>query len=103
MSVSIADIRVIRIVKESKALLGGGIGCVFGTLIGAGVGNHLSEEWMWDKGTISCAIVGGLAFGIIGVIVAGAGKTFQIERMSDSEIQEALDKLRKKARIRDYK
>jgi len=43
---------------------------------------------------------------IIGAIIggiAGTDKTIQIEGMSDSEIQETMDKLRKKARIRDYK
>ena len=30
-------------------------------------------------------------------------QTIQIEGMTDSEIQETLKKLRKKARIRDYK
>jgi len=33
----------------------------------------------------------------------GTDKTIQIEGMSDSEIREAMDKLRKRARIRDYK
>jgi hypothetical protein len=46
--------------------------------------------------------VGILLGGIVGAF-AGADKTIQIEGMSDSEIQEILKKLRKKARIRKYK
>jgi ABC-type lipoprotein release transport system permease subunit len=48
----------------------------------------------------------GLIIGTVGAIigaVAGTDKTIQLEGMTDSEIQETLDKLRKKARIRDYK
>ena len=56
-------------------------------------------------------ILGGLFFGFIigavcgGLIGADAGtdKKIQIEGMSDLEIRDAMDKLRKKARIRDYR
>ncbi len=48
------------------------------------------------------AVVGLLIGGTIGAI-SGTDKTIQIEGMTDSEIQETLDKLRKKARVRDYK
>jgi len=51
-----------------------------------------------------------MSFGLVGLILggiagltSGTDKTIQIERMTDSEIREALEKLRKKARIRDYK
>jgi hypothetical protein len=56
------------------------------------------------------AAIGGVAFGALGLLggvlfgaAAGTDKTVQIEGMTDLEIQEAMDKLRKKARIRDYK
>ena len=48
------------------------------------------------------AAIGLLIGGIVGAI-AGTDKTIQIEGMSDLEIGDALDKLRKKARTRDYK
>jgi len=40
--------------------------------------------------------------GIFGGVV-GTDKKIRIEGMTDSEINEVLEKLRKKARIRDYK
>jgi len=47
---------------------------------------------------LPCALLGGL----IGAI-AGKDKTIQIEGMTESEIQKAFDRLRKKARVPDYK
>ncbi len=37
------------------------------------------------------------------VPLQGIDKTFQIKGMTDSEIRVTLDKLREKARVRDYK
>lgn len=114
VSVGIADIKVITIVKKSKALVGatfgafagGGIGAVVAPLIGAPAPIIFSSMAAEKK-----TILGGIFFGFIigavcgGLIGADAGtdKKIQIEGKSDSEIQEALDKLRKKARIRNYK
>jgi hypothetical protein len=110
VSVSIADINVIRIVKESKAYLGAGLG-----LIIFGGGTALFVETFgrnsWEPPDLHKFAVG---FGAIGAIVGlviggitgellGKDKTIQIEGMTDLEIKEALDYLRKKARIRDYK
>jgi len=106
VSVGIEDIKVIRVVKKSKALLAAGLGFLTGAAVGAAVGGQLSEAWWWDHGTEICAVIGGFAFGILGGFIvssAGKDKTIQIEGMTDSEIREALDYLRKKARIRDYK
>ncbi len=65
----------------------------------------------WSDGrelgwTLLIGAIGGAAGLLIGGItgaLVGKDKTIQIEGMTDPEIQEALDKLRKKARIRDYK
>jgi len=106
VSVGIEDIKVIRVVKKSKALLAAGLGFLTGAAVGAAVGGQLSEAWWWDHGTEICAVIGGFAFGILGGFIvssAGKDKTIQIEGMTDSEIREALDYLRKKARIPDYK
>jgi len=83
VSADIADIKAIRIMKKSKFWTGAGIGVLIGGAAGAILGYSSGDD---DPG-------------------AGAGKdkTFQIEGMPDSEIQKTLDKLRKKARIRDYK
>ncbi|MBC8359197.1 MAG: hypothetical protein ISS41_09155 [Candidatus Aminicenantes bacterium] len=105
ISVDIKDIKLITIVRESKVWTGAGIAfiAVWGAAIGAAVGGTVP---MWDNGTGICAVIGGLAFGIIGGI-SGAGegkyKTIQIEGMTDSAIKIALAKLRKYARVRDYK
>jgi hypothetical protein len=108
VSVGIADIKVIRIVKKSKALLGAGIGLVVGVCIGALVGLTKEGSGFLYSGSWTAAFAA--AFGICGIPagaliggVVGIDKTIQIEGMTDLEIREALNKLRKKARIRDYK
>ena len=114
ISVDIKDIVVITIVKKSRALVGatfgalagGGIGATVVPLIGAPAPIILSSMAAEEK-----TILGGIFFGFIigavcgGLIGADAGtdKKIQIEGKSELEISEALDKLRKKARIRDYK
>ena len=117
VSVDIADIKVIRVVKKSKALTGHEKGSLYGLLIGGGLGvaavvsaisGSNEEAGLGDviSGTaLYVGIAGAVGYLIGGIIGATAGKdkTIQIEGMSDSEISEALDKLRKKARIRDYK
>ena len=114
VGVDIRYVKVIKIVKKSKfwtgatygALAGGGTGAIVGTLIGKPAPIILSSLAAEKK-----TILGGLFFGFIigaiggGLIGADAGtdKKIQIEGMSDLEIRDAMDKLRKKARIRDYR
>ena len=93
ISIDIADIRIIRIVKKGALyglLVGGGIGLI------AGIDNK--EDPFLDS-FLGCIILVGLPVALI----VGRDKTIQIEGMTDSEIREAMDKLSKKARIRDYK
>jgi len=104
VSVGIADIRNIRILKKSKALLGAGIGLVVGG--GGGVlFPHIvggaSDPWYWSQIGILTGFGGLLAGAIVGGLF-GIDKKIQIEGKSDLEIQKTMDKLRKKARIRDY-
>ena len=94
VSVDIEDIKVVRIVKKSKALLGAGIGLLAG-IVAAKIGKYIIFGVIFPSIGM---ITGGLWGGYI-----GRDKTIQIEGMSDAKIKEALDKLRKKARIRDYK
>jgi hypothetical protein len=111
VSIDIADIKVIRVVKKSQVVKGafggllGGAGTgayfagLFGLVIRASWGETSSKMAEW--GAI-CAPFGAIIGAIIGAIFS-IDKTIQIEGMSDIEIQKTLDKLRKKARIRDYK
>jgi len=106
VSIDIEDIKVIRVVKKSKALLGAGLGFLIGAAVGAAVGGSLEAGWL-HGGIEMSALIGGLAFGALGGFIVsseGKDKTIQIEGMSDfHEFREALEYLRKKARIRDYK
>lgn len=105
MTMNIDDIRVITVAGKSKALLGAGLGFLAGASAGAIVGHQLSKAWWWDQGTEICAAIGGLAGALVGglIIGASAGKeeTIQIEGKSGSEIQDIMEKLRKKARVKN--
>ncbi len=103
VTINIDDIRVITILRKSKAWLGYGLGLLAGVGVGAIAGNQLSIPW-WGKATGICAIIGGLAGALVGALLgssAGKDKTFSIYAMSDTQIQEILKKLRKQARVRN--
>ena len=108
VSIEIEKIRTVRIVKKSKARLGSVIGGVIAIGVVALVAisaNHRSEEGAVIGGIILAALLSvpaSVVGGTIGAIV-GMDKTIYFLGMTDSEIQEILDKLRKKARIRDYR
>ena len=106
VSVGIGDIKVIRIVKKSKVLMGIGLGLLIGAGTGALIGYGGGGG---DYGPGFGALFGGIISGAIGLLVGGTlgfasgiDNTIQIEGMTNSEINITLDKLRKKARIRDY-
>lgn len=113
-SVDIKDIVVITIIKKSKALVGatfgafagGGIGAVVVPLIGKPApvifSSMAAEKKTILEGLFFGFIIGVVCGGLIGTD-AGTDKKILIEGMTDLEIEEALDKLRKKARIRDYR
>ena len=107
VSVGIGDIKVIRIAKKSKVLMGIGLGLLIGAGTGALIGYGGGGG---DYGPGFGALFGGIISGAIGLLVGGTlgfasgiDNIIQLEGMSDSEIRYALDYLRKKARIRDYK
>ena len=108
VSVDIADIKVIRVVKKSKLLTGAWVGIAVGggagVLIGGSASEGMSLSPSGARGVLGVfgAVVGLLVGGTIGAVV-GMDKKIRIEEMTDSEINEALEKLRKKARIPDYK
>jgi len=99
LNIEIHDIATMVIKKKSKP----GKGALNGLLIGGGIGLFGLEE------SVANGIKSAIVFGVIG---AGLGatigpipriKTIKTEGMTNSEIQETLEKLRKQARIRDYK
>jgi hypothetical protein len=116
VSVGIADIRVIIIAKKSQFWVGAFSGFLMGGAFGASLGISYAErekskpvllagymaDWAILGYGLALGAIGALLGGLIGASV-GIDKTIQIEGMTDSKIKEALDKLRKKARIRDYK
>ena len=105
VSVDVAAIKVITIVKKSKALLGAGLGYAIGvtcytiTVLAAVEGEYAFEDVLLYTMLIN------IPSAIIGAVIgdsAGRDKTIQIEGKSEAEIQESLEYLRKKARIPDY-
>ena len=108
VSVDIDDIKVIKIMKVSEIWKGFQIGGFIGAVAGALLFIASEKDKvgslpiaMFTSPAIQGGAIGASIGGMVGVAVAD--KKIQIEGMTDLEIQEALDKLRKKARIRDYK
>jgi len=109
VSVDIADIKVIRIVKKSKVWTGAGLGFL---ICGGSVAmyNHLffkenHESDLKHIFTAFLGLIGGAAGALGGGFIgasAGKDKTIQIEGRPDLEIRETLEYLRKKARVPDY-
>ncbi len=111
VSVDITDIKVIKIVKKSQVVMGALGGLLGGALTGAFVAGFWALVFKASVGEalpvmlrfgVRGAPVGVLLGGIVGAFV-GIDKTILVEGMTDSEIQVAMNKLSKKARIRDYK
>lgn len=125
ISVDIEDIEVIRIAKKPKVATGAGIGFLVGGVTGALISPageksasfwamyYISFLWLFisrEKAESMSGLIYGLVYGAGGALlggaigaVAGKDKIIQFEGMTDSVIQEILDKLRKKARVRNYK
>ena len=107
IAVDIEDIKIIKIVKKSNA--GGGL--ILGVAIGGAFGYLSSKKsepvpnaWMSSDFRPLVALAGGILGGLVGLVIgafAGTDNTFRFDEKSDSEIQEILEKLRKKARIKN--
>ncbi|MEE8604953.1 MAG: hypothetical protein V3S65_06235 [Candidatus Aminicenantaceae bacterium] len=94
VTVDVGDIRIIRIVKK---------GALYGLLVGVGSGvlAGISSEINEEDPFLVAFLVYGILIGIPVALIVGKDKPIQIEGMTDSEIKEILEKLRKKARIRN--
>jgi hypothetical protein len=110
VTINIVDTKVITI--EKRQVLEWCVpGLLVGTFVGFFIGSSLEEENSQFNlfkglptlvGTITGVVIG-LGTGlIIGLSTKGA-KKIRIEGRSDSEIQEILEKLRKKARIKNLR
>jgi ABC-type transport system involved in cytochrome bd biosynthesis fused ATPase/permease subunit len=112
VSANIEDIRVIVIVKKSKA----GKGALFGFLAGSGLGviNALAhkgnqDEDVWMRffnnifGLIEAAlfISAGTLVGFVIGVASGKDETIKFDGKSPEEVRAILAKLRSKARITD--
>jgi hypothetical protein len=108
VSVKIEEIKEIVLMKRVNALGGAIAGFLVGGLVGGKI--SVSGESPFSERYDETALIGILIGGALGLLsgilivknLAGKEK-IQIEGMTDSEIQETLDKLRKKARICDYR
>ena len=116
VSINISDVKIITIKGPTTALrlTLPILSAVGGALVGltvwwvrsvGGLAYIMAEEGQGEKDAKKHAGYGALILGSLGLVVAiiATDKTIQIEGMTDSEIQETLKKLRKRARIRKYK
>ena len=128
ISINVREIKFIKVGKKSKVIQGMGVGVAIGGISGMLIGATKENEendvetpvflfillpllLMVPSGEKTENMVNGLLVGagvglLVGTslgVIAEKNRHIQIEGMTDTEIQETLDYLRKKARIRDYK
>jgi hypothetical protein len=105
-SVVVADISSIRIPKKSRVLTGLLAGFLIGGIAGGVIGHKSGQGDPWDEkmGTAGGIILfGGLA-GLLGLAAGaamGSDETIRFEKMTDSDVEKALHRLRSKARVRN--
>ena len=100
VTVDVEDIRVIKILKKSKISTGSIVGAGFGAALIA-LGLIINEGDLGAPGIYAVCLAIPVGIGALFGIAAGADKTIQFEGKSNSEIQKILEKLRKKARVRN--
>jgi len=103
VSIDIADVEVIRVVKKSKVLLRASIGFFTVGSLGGLLSLASDDEFPPAIVAFYVGLLYGIPLGALAGAVAGRDKKIKIEGMTDLEIQETLEYLRKKARVRDYK
>jgi len=105
VTIDIKEIKAVTIEKKSKWLLRAGIGLLIGGIVGAVIGIEIEPGV--GIGDFGGGIIGlpiGMAVGaLFGGATARKVKTMKFEGKSQRWIEFYLEKLRKKARIRDYK
>jgi len=119
VSVEISEIKMIKIVKKSKALEQGGLGLLIGAVGVAACSfflyffTVLGMSWEWVGATeifieyaLPYGLIGGGTIGaLIGVMIgasAGKDEIIQIEGKPEAEIKKTMEELRKKARVPNF-
>ena len=108
LSIAIADITRIKVIKKPSARKWGTYMSLLGLCGGVLRGYSLRDdtEELWPLASIYLGAgfaVGGFAVGALAGHLASKGETFEFEGRSESEIKGMLDRLRKMARVRDYR
>jgi len=105
VSVNIKDIAEIRTVNKASVTTGAVFGILIGGVIGVfwPIGTSVASDG--EESGIMAGILIGSGVALISVLIGhmAGSKRYVFSVMTDQEIQEALDYLRKKARVRDYK
>ena len=108
VSVDIGDVKAIKIMKKSLAYEFGLSGFLVGAAVSGVTHSGTRKEEVGEEATqhfvFKTIAIGGIT-AVVGIIIGmafGIDKTIKIEGKSDVEIDAALEKLRKKARIRNY-
>lgn len=105
ISVEISEIKVIKIVRKSKAVVwGSGVGFIF-LILGLAFANAREEDLLWEKPSLGEYLLMSMFYTLpfvgIGALL-GKDQVIRIRRKSESDIKDILDDLRKKARVPDY-
>lgn len=108
VSVDIADIKLIKIVKKSNVLIGGGIGFASGVILSIPYSAFLVELHGGNGDLGSYFLFAGICGAILlfpGMLIGGLisrNKTIKLEGKSEAEIEKTLDDLCKKARVPNF-
>ena len=105
VSVDLDDIRSVRVVKKSKALLGLGCGALAGIAASAIYRSSADDvlEAIDMMGMAFVFISSGMSVGLGSGLLAGKDKVLELEGRPELEVKKALSYLRRKARIRDFR
>jgi hypothetical protein len=107
--VEIADIQLIRIVRESNFGQAAVLGSVIGGVVGVGVGLSIKDNpsdfiSLKPLQTIMLGLAGGVVGSLFGILVEASigSEKIQIEGISDAKLAYVLEELRKRARFPEY-
>ena len=104
-SINIEDVRAIDVVRRPYVGLGLLMGSIMGYLVGASIASaegHEQGTWGYFDWVAPGIFIGG-SIGATASGIHGIDKRIRIHERSEKEVQIALEKLRKIARVPDYK